>query len=43
MVDITVRMKFGVNTPENVVAYALIVSDSGIIFRSGGKKKSRGI
>ena len=38
VVNVPVRMKFGVNIPENVVAYALIISDGRIIFKSDGKK-----
>ena len=38
VVDVTVRMKFGANVPENVVAHALIISDRRIIFKSDGKK-----
>ena len=38
MVDITVRMKFGGNVPDNVVAHALIISDRRIVFKSDGKK-----
>ena len=38
MVDVTVRMKFGANIPDNVVAHALIISDRRILFQSDGKK-----
>ena len=38
VVDVTVRMKFGANIPDNVVAHALIISDRRILFQSDGKK-----
>ena len=38
VVDVTVRMKFGANIPDNVIAHALIISDCRIIFKSDGKK-----
>ena len=38
VVDATVRMKFGGNVPDNVVAHALIISDRRIVFKSDGKK-----
>ena len=38
VVDATIRMKFGTNIPDNVVAYALIISDRRIIFKSDGIK-----
>ena len=38
VVDVTVRMKFGANVPEKVVAHALVISDRRIIFKSDGKR-----
>ena len=38
VVDVTVRMKFGANIPDNVVAHALIINDRRMIFKSNGKK-----
>ena len=38
VVDVTVRMKFGANIPDNVVVHALIISDRRILFKSDGKK-----
>ena len=38
VVDVTVRMKFGANVPDNVVAHALIISDRLVIFKSDGRK-----
>ena len=38
MVDVTVRMKFGANVPDNVIAHALIISDRRIISKSDGQK-----
>ena len=38
VVDVTVRMKFGANVPDNVIAHALIISDRRIIFKSDGQK-----
>ncbi len=38
VVDVTVQMKFGANVPDNVIAYALIISDRRIIFKSDGRK-----
>ena len=34
----TVRMKFGANVPDNVIAHALIISDRRIVFKSDGRK-----
>ena len=38
IVDITVEMTFGGNIPANTVAYALIISDRKLKFKSDGKK-----
>ena len=38
VVDIMLRMKFSENTPANVVAHALVISDRRIKFQSDGKK-----
>ena len=38
VVDVTVRMKFGANVPDNVIAHAIIISDRRIIFKSDGQK-----
>ena len=38
VVDITVRMKFRNGTPQHVRAYALIISDRRIKFKSDGKR-----
>ena len=38
VVDATIRMKFSANVPDKVVAYALIISDRRIIFKSDGVK-----
>ena len=38
VVDATIRMKFGTNIPDNVVAHALIISDRRFVFKSDGEK-----
>ena len=38
VVDLTVRMEFSVAVPANTQAYALVISDRMLKFKSGGSK-----
>ena len=40
VVDLTVRMEFSANVPANTRAYALVISDRMLKFRSDGSKMS---
>ena len=40
IVDLTVRMEFSVNVPENMQAYALVINDRMLKFKSDGSKMS---
>ena len=40
VVDLTVRMEFCANTPANTQAYALVISDRMLKFKSDGSKMS---
>ena len=40
VVDLTVRMKFSANVPANTRAYALVISDRMLEFKSDGSKIS---
>ena len=40
VVDLSVRMEFGVAVPANTNAYALVVSDRKLKFQSSGKRMS---
>ena len=40
VVDLTVRMEFGANVPANTQAYALVISDRMLEFKSDGSKMS---
>ena len=40
VVDLTVRMEFGANVPANTPAYALVISDRMLKFKSDGSKMS---
>ena len=40
VVDLTVRMEFSDNVPANTQAYALVISDQMIKFKSDGSKMS---
>ena len=40
VIDLTVRMEFSANAPANTRAYALVISDRMLKFKSGGTKMS---
>ena len=40
VVDLTVRMEFSANVPANTLAYAIVISDRMLIFKSDGSKVS---
>ena len=40
VVDLTVRMEFSANVPANTLAYALVISDRMLKFKSDGSKMS---
>ena len=40
VVDLTVRMEFSANVPANAQAYALVISDRMLKFKSDGSKMS---
>ena len=40
VVDLTVRMEFSANVPANTQAYALVIVDRVLKFKSDGSKKS---
>ena len=40
IVDLAVRMEFSVNVPANTQAYALVISDRMLNFKSDGSKMS---
>ena len=40
VVDLTIRMEFSANVPANMQAYALVISDRMLKFKSDGSKMS---